>query len=45
MVTHDPLAAATADRVLFIGDGRLVADLSQPSEGEILAAVKEAYAR
>ena len=45
MVTHDPLAAAAADRVLFIADGRLVADLAQPSEGEILAAVKEAYAR
>jgi putative ABC transport system ATP-binding protein len=45
MVTHDPLAAAAADRVLFIADGRLVADLADPAEGEILAAVKEAYAR
>jgi putative ABC transport system ATP-binding protein len=45
MVTHDPLAAAAADRVVFIADGRLVADLDAPSEGEILAAVKEAYTR
>jgi putative ABC transport system ATP-binding protein len=45
MVTHDPRAAAVADRVVFIGDGRLVADLSDPTEAEILAAVKEAYAR
>jgi putative ABC transport system ATP-binding protein len=45
MVTHDPLAAAAADRVLFIADGRLVADLAEPTEGEILAAVKEAYTR
>jgi putative ABC transport system ATP-binding protein len=45
MVTHDPRAAAAADRVVFIADGRLVADLDAPSEGEILAAVKEAYAR
>ncbi|MGH2968773.1 MAG: ABC transporter ATP-binding protein [Solirubrobacteraceae bacterium] len=45
MVTHDPRAAATADRVVFIGDGRLVADLPEPTEGEVLAAVKEAYAR
>jgi putative ABC transport system ATP-binding protein len=45
MVTHDPRAAASADRVVFIADGRLVADLDTPSEGEILAAVKEAYAR
>ena len=26
MVTHDPVAASHADRVLFLGDGRLVAD-------------------
>jgi putative ABC transport system ATP-binding protein len=45
MVTHDPLAAAAADRVVFIADGRLVADLAEPTEAEILAAVKEAYAR
>jgi putative ABC transport system ATP-binding protein len=42
MVTHDARAAATADRVLFLADGRIVADLSTPTEGEILAAMKEA---
>jgi putative ABC transport system ATP-binding protein len=42
MVTHDARAAATADRVLFLADGRIVADLSEPTEGEILAAMKEA---
>lgn len=26
MVTHDPVAASHADRVLFLGDGRVVAD-------------------
>ena len=45
MVTHDAHAAAAADRVVFIADGRIVADMTEPSEGEILAAVKEAYAR
>jgi putative ABC transport system ATP-binding protein len=45
MVTHDPRAAAAADRVVFIADGRLVADLAEPTEAEVLAAVKEAYAR
>jgi putative ABC transport system ATP-binding protein len=45
MVTHDPRAAATADRVLFLADGRIVADLAQPSQGEILAAMKEATVR
>jgi len=42
MVTHDARAAATADRVLFLADGRIVADLYGPTEGEILAAMKEA---
>ena len=42
MVTHDARAAATADRVLFLADGRIVADLAEPTEGEILAAMKEA---
>jgi putative ABC transport system ATP-binding protein len=40
MVTHDARAAATADRVLFLADGRIVADLDHPTEGEILAALK-----
>jgi putative ABC transport system ATP-binding protein len=40
MVTHDPRAAATADRVLFLADGRVVADLDQPAEDQILAALK-----
>ena len=31
MVTHDPVAAAYADRVLFLGDGRIVADKSRQS--------------
>jgi putative ABC transport system ATP-binding protein len=45
MVTHDPRAAAVADRVLFLADGRIVADLPEPTEGEILAAMKEATER
>jgi putative ABC transport system ATP-binding protein len=40
MVTHDPRAAAIADRVLFLADGRIVADLENPTEDEILAALK-----
>jgi putative ABC transport system ATP-binding protein len=36
MVTHDPQAAAIADRVLFIADGRLVDDLGKSSAGEIV---------
>jgi putative ABC transport system ATP-binding protein len=45
MVTHDPRAAAAADRVVFIADGRIVADLVEPTEADVLAAVKEAYVR
>jgi putative ABC transport system ATP-binding protein len=41
MVTHDPRAAATADRVLFLGDGSLVRDLSGPSETDVLEVMKE----
>ena len=45
MVTHDPRAAARADRVLFLADGRIVADLAEPTEADVLAAVKETYVR
>jgi putative ABC transport system ATP-binding protein len=40
MVTHDPRAAARADRVLFLADGRIVSDLAQPTEADILAQMK-----
>ena len=41
MVTHDAHAAAVADRVLFLADGRLVSDVDGATEGEILETVKE----
>ena len=37
MVTHDPIAASHADRVLFLGDGRLVADKPRQTAEEISA--------
>ncbi len=37
MVTHDPVAASHADRVLFLGDGRVVADKPRQSAEEISA--------
>lgn len=37
MVTHDPVAASHADRVLFLGDGRIVADKPRQSAEEISA--------
>ena len=44
MVTHDPRAAAAADRVLFLADGRIVGDLAEPTEDQIIAAMREASA-
>ena len=40
MVTHDPRAAARADRVLFLADGRIVSDLAEPTEADVLAQMK-----
>ena len=45
MVTHDPRAAATADRVLFLADGRIVGDIAEPTEDQIVAAMREASVR
>ncbi|WP_328331810.1 MULTISPECIES: ABC transporter ATP-binding protein [unclassified Streptomyces] len=36
MVTHDPLAATYADRVVFLADGRLVDDLDGPTADAVL---------
>jgi putative ABC transport system ATP-binding protein len=41
MVTHDPVAAAIADRVLVLVDGRIVADRPSSSAEEILDLMKE----
>ena len=40
MVTHDPIAAAHADRVLFLADGRLVDELLEPTAETVLDRVK-----
>jgi putative ABC transport system ATP-binding protein len=45
MVTHDPGAAATADRVLFLADGLVVSDLSAPTEADVLSTMREVSAR
>ena len=37
MVTHDPVAAAHADRVVFLADGRLVDDLARPTADAVAA--------
>jgi putative ABC transport system ATP-binding protein len=45
MVTHDAHAAAIADRVLFLADGRIVRDLGRSSAHEILGTLEEMTAR
>ena len=40
MVTHDPRAAATADRVVFLADGRVVDETRSPEHDEILERIK-----
>ena len=40
MVTHDPGAAAFADRVLFLADGSIVDELSSPSAEAVLERMK-----
>jgi putative ABC transport system ATP-binding protein len=45
MVTHDPTAAAIADRILFLADGRLVKELGRSSAHEVLAAIEEVTGR
>lgn len=41
MVTHEAGAAAWADRVLFLRDGKIIGQLLHPSEAEIFAAMTE----
>jgi putative ABC transport system ATP-binding protein len=45
MVTHDASAAAMADRVLFLADGRIVKDIEGASPAAILAGIEEVNAR
>ncbi|MFM8481909.1 MAG: ABC transporter ATP-binding protein [Actinomycetota bacterium] len=40
MVTHDPVAAAYADRVVFLGDGKVVDELIDPTAAEVLDRMK-----
>jgi putative ABC transport system ATP-binding protein len=40
MVTHDPVAASYADRVVFLADGGLVDELRQPTSDAVLDRLK-----
>src|SRR5207237_2271367 len=45
MVTHDASAAAIADRILFLADGRVVKELGPSSAHDVLGAMEEVSAR
>jgi putative ABC transport system ATP-binding protein len=40
MVTHDPVAASYADRVLFLADGRIVDEMLDPTADRVLERMK-----
>ncbi len=41
MVTHDPHAAAYADRVVFLADGKVVGELLSPTASSVLEQMRE----
>ena len=41
MVTHDPVAASYADRVIFLADGRIVDEMIHPTSDGVLDRMKE----
>jgi putative ABC transport system ATP-binding protein len=40
MVTHDPIAAASADRVIFLADGKVAGELANPAPASVLDAIR-----
>ncbi len=40
MVTHDPTAAAYADRVVLLADGRIAGDIADPTPESVLAGLE-----
>ena len=40
MVTHDAHAASYADRVVFLADGKIVRELTDPTEASVLETIK-----
>jgi putative ABC transport system ATP-binding protein len=40
MVTHDPVAAAKADRIVFLADGRIVDEMLEPTADRVLERMK-----
>jgi putative ABC transport system ATP-binding protein len=41
MVTHDPVAASYAQRVVFLADGRIVDEMADPTAERVLDRLKQ----
>jgi putative ABC transport system ATP-binding protein len=41
MVTHDPVAASYADRVIFLADGKIVDEMTEPTAERVLDRMKK----
>lgn len=41
MVTHDPVAASYADRVIFLGDGKIVDEMLNPTADGVIDRMKQ----
>jgi putative ABC transport system ATP-binding protein len=40
MVTHDPIAAAYADRVVMLADGRIAGEIQNPTRSSVTDALQ-----
>ena len=41
MVSHDPVAAANADRILFLVDGQIISEMADPTSEQVIDRMKE----
>ena len=41
MVTHDPISASYADRIIFLADGKIVDELSDPTPNTVLDRMRK----
>ncbi len=40
MVTHDPMSASYADRIVFLADGRIVDEMREPTAERVLERMR-----
>jgi putative ABC transport system ATP-binding protein len=41
MVTHDPIAAGYADRVVFLADGKIDGEMAEPTADKVIDRMKQ----